>query len=170
MWKPWQNVRNRRPSTEKLISWYDKALPSLFQLFFLLFIYLFIFGYDGPSSGFPGVSVNKESSCNAGHFLQCRKPGFDPCIGKILGEGNGNPLQYSCLGNLLDRGGSLFPHVGFFLAVVHRLLAVASLVAEHRLYSTGSAVVVHRLNCPTVCGIFRNQGSNLRPLRWQADS
>ena len=31
--------------------------------------------------------------------LQCRRPGFDPRGKKIPGEGNGNPLQYSCLGN-----------------------------------------------------------------------
>ena len=29
---------------------------------------------------------------------------FDPWVGKIPGEGNGNPLQYSCLGNPMDRG------------------------------------------------------------------
>ena len=29
---------------------------------------------------------------------------FDPWVGKILGEKNGNPLQYSCLGNPMDRG------------------------------------------------------------------
>ena len=29
---------------------------------------------------------------------------FDPWIGKILGEGNGNPLQYSCLENPTDKG------------------------------------------------------------------
>ena len=28
---------------------------------------------------------------------------FDPWVGKILGEGNGNPLQYFCLENLMDR-------------------------------------------------------------------
>ena len=42
--------------------------------------------------GFPCSSVGKESACNAG----------DP--GSIPGEGNGHPLQYSCLGNPLDRG------------------------------------------------------------------
>ena len=31
--------------------------------------------------------------------LQCRRPAFNPWVGKILGEGNGYPLQYSCLGN-----------------------------------------------------------------------
>ena len=35
---------------------------------------------------------------------QCGRLGFDPWIGKIPGEGNGNPLQYSCLGNPMDRG------------------------------------------------------------------
>ena len=36
-------------------------------------------------------SVGKESACNAGD------PGSDPGFGRSLGEGNGNPLQYSCL-------------------------------------------------------------------------
>ena len=34
----------------------------------------------------------------------------------------------------------------------------------------GSAVVVHGLSCPSACGIFLDQGSNLCPLHWQADS
>ena len=34
--------------------------------------------------------------------LQCGRPGFDPWIGTSSGEGNGNPLQYSCLENLTD--------------------------------------------------------------------
>ena len=36
--------------------------------------------------------------------LQCRRPGFDPWVGRSPGEGNGNPLQYSCLENPKDRG------------------------------------------------------------------
>ena len=35
---------------------------------------------------------------------QCRTHRFDPWVGKIPGEGNGYPLQYSCLGNPMDRG------------------------------------------------------------------
>ena len=31
-------------------------------------------------------------------------PRFNPCVGKIPVAGNGNPLQYSCLENLMDRG------------------------------------------------------------------
>ena len=36
--------------------------------------------------------------------LQCGRPGFDPWSGRSPGEGNGNPLQYSCLENPMDRG------------------------------------------------------------------
>ena len=34
----------------------------------------------------------------------CKRPGFDPRVGRSLGEENGNPLQYSCLGNPIDKG------------------------------------------------------------------
>ena len=36
--------------------------------------------------------------------LQYRRAGFDPWVGKIPWRGNGNPLQYSCLGNPMHRG------------------------------------------------------------------
>ena len=45
--------------------------------------------------------MGKESACNAGDADRCQ---FDPCVGKIPGEGHGNPLQDSCLENLKDRG------------------------------------------------------------------
>ena len=48
--------------------------------------------------GFYDVSGGKESACNAGD------PGSIPGLGRSPGEGNGNPLQYSCLGNPMDRG------------------------------------------------------------------
>ena len=31
-------------------------------------------------------------------------PGSSPGLGRLLGEGNGNPLQYCCLENPMDRG------------------------------------------------------------------
>ena len=43
--------------------------------------------------GFPGGLAGKESACNAGD------PGSIPRLGRSPGEGNGNPLQYSCLEN-----------------------------------------------------------------------
>ena len=48
--------------------------------------------------GFPVGSVGKESTCNAG------APGSIPGLGRVPGKGNGNPLQYSCLENPMDRG------------------------------------------------------------------
>ena len=48
--------------------------------------------------GFPGVSDGNESACNVGH------PGSVPGLGRSPGGGNGNPLQYSCLENPMDRG------------------------------------------------------------------
>ena len=47
---------------------------------------------------FPGGSVSKESTCSAGD------PGSIPGLGRSPGEENGNPLQYSCLGNPMDGG------------------------------------------------------------------
>ena len=48
--------------------------------------------------GFPGGSDGKESACNAGD------PGSVPGLARSSGEVNGNPLQYSCLENPMDRG------------------------------------------------------------------
>ena len=39
-------------------------------------------------------------------YLQCGRPEFHPWVRKIPGEGNGNPLQYSCLENSMDGGAS----------------------------------------------------------------
>ena len=50
----------------------------------------------GP--GFPGGSEVKASACNAGDL------GSIPGSGRSPGEGNGNPLQYSCLENPMDGG------------------------------------------------------------------
>jgi len=47
---------------------------------------------------FPGDSEDKESTCNAGD------PSSIPGSGRSPGEGNGNPLQYSCLEYPMDRG------------------------------------------------------------------
>ena len=48
--------------------------------------------------GFPGDSDSKESTCNV------EDPGSIPGSGRCPGEGNGYPLQYSCLENPTDRG------------------------------------------------------------------
>ena len=48
--------------------------------------------------GFPGGSVVKNLPVNAGDV------GSIPGLGRAPGEGNGNSLQYSCLGNPMNRG------------------------------------------------------------------
>ena len=55
------------------------------------------------AQGFPGGSDGEKSACSAG----------DPGSGRPLGEGNGNPLQYSCLENPRDREA--------WQAIVHRV-------------------------------------------------
>ena len=52
----------------------------------------------GKIVGFPHSSVGRESACNAGDLASI------PGLGRTPGEGNSNPLQYSCLGNPVDRG------------------------------------------------------------------
>ena len=47
--------------------------------------------------GFPGGSDGKDSACNAGD------QGLNPGSGRSPGEGNGDPLLYSCLENPMDR-------------------------------------------------------------------
>ena len=47
---------------------------------------------------FPGDSDGKASACNAGD------PGSVPGLERFPGEGNGNPLQYSCMENFMDGG------------------------------------------------------------------
>ena len=54
--------------------------------------------YSSILQGFPGGSDGEESACNE------EDPGLIPGLGRSPGEGNGNPLWYSCLENSMDRG------------------------------------------------------------------
>ena len=47
--------------------------------------------------GFPGGPDGKQSACNVGD------PGSIPGLGRSPGQGNVYPLQYSCMGNSMDR-------------------------------------------------------------------
>ena len=77
--------------------------PSrLVSIILILVIVLFYF-----LKSLPGGSDSKESACNAGDL------GLIPGMGRSLGEGNGIPLQYSCLENPMDRGA--------WWATVHRV-------------------------------------------------
>ena len=54
--------------------------------------------------------VVKNPPANAGRL---KRGGFDPCVGKIPGGGHGNPFQFPCLENPMDRG--------IWWATVHRV-------------------------------------------------
>ena len=64
----------------------DTQIREAFHIFFLEW------------GGFPGGSDSKVSACSAGD------PGSIPGSRRSPGEGNGNPLQHSCLENPMDRG------------------------------------------------------------------
>ena len=66
---------------------------------------------------FPGGSDSKASAYNVGD------PGLIPGSGRSSGEGNGNPLQYSCLENPMDRGA--------WWATVHRVSKTESHLTNH---------------------------------------
>ena len=56
--------------------------------------------------GFPHSSVRKESACKTGDL------GLIPVLARYPGEGNGNPLQYSCLENPMGRGACRLQSMG----------------------------------------------------------
>ena len=48
-------------------------------------------------SGFPRWHSGNEFTCQCKRLKRCKRSGFNTCVVKIPWEGNGNPLQYSCL-------------------------------------------------------------------------
>ena len=60
--------------------------------------FFFFFVYVNRSKSFPGGSDGKASACSVGDL------GSIPGSGRSSGEGNGNPLQYSCLENFMNGG------------------------------------------------------------------
>ena len=68
------------------------------------FLRALTYEFEGDTSiqvGFPGDSVVKNLPASA---VDTEDSGSVPGSGRSPGEGNGNPLQYSCLGNPKDRG------------------------------------------------------------------
>ena len=57
-------------------------------------------GFTCPDAGLTKWSSGKETACNA---RDTEDAGSIPGLGRSLGGGHGNPLQYSCLGNPMDR-------------------------------------------------------------------
>ena len=80
-----------------------------------------------------------------------------PELGRSPGEGNGNPLQYYCLENPMDRGA--------WWAAGHGVTK-----SRTRLSDFTYLVVAHGLSCPSARGVFLDQGSSSCPLPWQVEA
>ena len=84
---------------------------------FLNYLIILLYTYN-----FPGGSDGKESACNIGNV------GFIPGSGRSPGEGNGYPLQYSCLENIMD----CIVQFSLVQSLSHVRLFVTSWVAAHQ--------------------------------------
>ena len=60
--------------------------------------------YRDESRGFPGGPDGAVAKKAPVHATDAGDAGLTPGWGRSPGEGNGDPVQYSCLGNLMDRG------------------------------------------------------------------
>ena len=88
--------------------------------------------------GFPYSSVDKESACNA------RDLGLIAGWERFPGEGNSNPLQYSCLGNPMERG-AWQAAVCVIPRVKHKLVTKAH---NHHLLKSAHGLTSFILFCP----------------------
>ena len=96
--------------------------------------------------GFLGGSVVKNPPANAGDV----RDRFSPWVGKIPGGGNGNPLQYSCLGDARDRGA--------WRATVHG-------VTKHWTWLTEFHITVPLMHVLKLSKTFHNQTWKRKPLQ-----
>ena len=105
-WPKNQNVNNRSSivtSSIKTLKWSTlKKKKNLLRINEKQWLSTYLI-----MQSFPGGSEDKASACDAGG------PGSIPGWGRSPGEGNGNPLQYSCLENPVERGA--------WQATVHRV-------------------------------------------------
>ena len=121
--------------------------------------------------GFPGDSVGKESACDAGDG------GLIPESWRYPGEGHGNPLQYSCLENLIDRG--TWQTTAHRVAKIWtRLKQLSRLHAEHAQWVEVAEIHIldpvkrNVLNISPVehcccCCVASVVSDSVRPHRWQ---
>ena len=98
---------------------------SLISYNLLMFNYLGLFCCCLRTPVYPGGTVVKNPPANAG---DARDSGSISGLGRSPGEGNGYPLQYSCLENCMDRGA--------WRAIVHGVAkSWTRLSTEHSLYT-----------------------------------
>ena len=88
-------IHNFKESTEKLI-----GLISEISMYTHKISIQKLIAFLEIDKSFTGGSMGKEFTCNTGDS----GVGLIPGLGRSLGGGNGNLLQYSCLENTMDRG------------------------------------------------------------------
>ena len=88
-----------------------------------------IAGWEG---GFPKWHVGKEPACQG---RRCKRCGFGAWSGRCPGEGSGNPLQYSCLENPMDREAWGTTIHGCHERVIHDWVTKQQLVGKIFMYS-----------------------------------
>ena len=107
-WNFYPNMHSYLLNDENIVLWYwsthgrisqkeiqqfkKKYIYATFSIYFKMLIDHLVL-----NGGLPGGSNGKEPACNAGDL------GLIPQLGRFPGEGNDNPLQYSYLGNPMDR-------------------------------------------------------------------
>ena len=111
--------------------------------------------------GLPWWLSGKESACNAGDV------GLIPGLGRSPGEGNGNPLQYSCLWNPVDRGAWQATVLGNLKRVRHDLPTKQQQQCDpgllNKIPSLPIVLVVLQRDCETIVAVLLPQGK-LGPL------
>ena len=84
---------------------FARKFPRMLTVVILLsFFHIFVFDFLLMTMNHSGVSWwlrGKESACSAGDIGDM---GSIPGLGRSPGDGHGNPLQYSCLESLVNRG------------------------------------------------------------------
>ena len=109
--------------------------------------------------GFPHSSVSEESACNVGD------PGSIPGLGRFPGEGNSNPLQYSCLETSMDRG-AWWATVHGVTRVGHNLLTKSHKVLQEKKKNICHSIVQQeKINQEDLKRLSENKGIDMLMCR-----
>ena len=113
--------------------WFSLHISPGMELLDHMIVVSFLRIFHTVFQGFPGGSVDKEPACNVG---DAGDMGLTPGLGGSPGGGHGNPLQYSCLENPMDRGAGRLQSIG-------RKESDTTEATEHTAHILFSMVVVH---------------------------
>ena len=94
-----------------------------------------------PVLGFPGGSVVKESACSAG---DTEDAGSIPGSARSPGGGHGNPLQYSCLKNPMDRNLIALNQIDIKMYIVRELTTRWRVEYDGQMYNVLSKAQAER--------------------------